>query len=97
MVFTILASITYTAAGAGYATLIAFTVFFQASGFLTVATLRVVAGVFLDLGLESMWVALHYRLHNLQPLRVSILVATVTTVALRSTSKTKSKAIAIEL
>jgi hypothetical protein len=57
----------------------------------------VVASVFLDLGLESMWVALHNRLHNLQPFRVTILVATVTTVTLRSTSKTKGEAIAIEL
>lgn len=97
MVFTILASITYTAVGAGYATLIALAVFFEAPGFLTVATLRVVASVFLDLGLESMWVALHNRLHHLQPLRVTILVATVTTVALRSTSKTKGEAIAIKL
>jgi hypothetical protein len=39
MVFTILASITYTAAGAGYATLIALTVFFEASRFFTMATL----------------------------------------------------------
>jgi len=97
MVFTILASITDTAVGAGYATLIALTVFFQASGFLTMATLRVVAGIFLDLGLKSMRVALHNGLHNLQSLRVSILVATVTTVTLGSTSKTKGEAIAIEL
>jgi hypothetical protein len=39
MVFTILASIADTAVGAGHATLIAFTVFFEAPGFLTMATL----------------------------------------------------------
>jgi hypothetical protein len=64
-VFTILASITYAAVGAGYAALITLAVFFQASRFLAMTTLRVVASVFLDLWLESMWVALHNRLHNL--------------------------------
>ena len=61
------------------------------------ATLGVLTGGFLDLWLESMWVALHNRLHHLQPLRVSILVTTVTTVALSATCKTKSEAITIEL
>ena len=77
--------------------MIALAVFFETSRFLAMATLSVLASVFLDLGLESMWVALHNRLHNLQPFRVTILVATVTTVTLRSTSKTKGEAIAIEL
>jgi hypothetical protein len=64
-VFTILASITYTAISAGYATLIALAVFFETSRFLAMATLSVLASVFLDLGLESVRVALHNRLHNL--------------------------------
>ena len=61
------------------------------------ATLRVEASVFLDLGLESIRVALHNGLHSFQSLRVSILVTAVTTVAVRPTSETRSKAIAIEL
>ena len=97
MVFTILTALAYTAVCAGHTTLIAFTVFFQASRFLTMAALWVVACVFLDFRLESSGVALHNWLHSFHSLRVSILVAAVTTVAVRPTSETRGKAIAIEL
>lgn len=78
------------------ATLVTFTILFEASTLFAMASLRVLLGVLMYLGLECMRVSLHNGFHDFLPFLVVIFIAAVIAVALGTTALTEGKAIAIE-
>lgn len=96
VILTIFAPFTLTAICASHSALVAFTIFFETSRFLTVTTLRMEARVFLNLRFEGMWIAFNYGLHDFLPLLIALFITAVSAVAVWTATQAKSKAITIE-
>jgi len=85
-IYTIFASIASASLCTSYAILIAFAVLLKAARLFTMTAFAMLASGLLNLRLESMGVSIHYGVHGILAIIVSLVVAAVGAVAIGTTA-----------
>lgn len=93
---TVLASFTYAKTRTRNTTLVALTVFFKATWFLTMAPFGVESLFWLNFWFEGVWIPVQDRVYSHLSVLVILHIRAVLTVAVWSTSLSKSEAVAVK-